>query len=199
MLQKKDIVIFDFDGTLSALDSNFEFGKYCLKHSLRPWIYVPVLFIATIGKFFNRGGVWWRTAMRRFMTPKMIRDLVPGFIKQHKRYRFNWAKSVVAKERANDAIVILISASTNFLIPRLVDDMKFDAILTSQMDEEKPWEYKFLCWGPNKVIAFDKWATENKIIPNVIRAYSDSKSDLPIMSIAKEQVWIDRKTGLRRK
>ena len=199
MLQKKDIVIFDFDGTLSARDSNFEFGKYCLKHSFRPWVYVPVLFIATIGKFFNRGGVWWRTAMRRFMTPKMIHNLVPGFVKQHKKYRFDWAKSQVAKERAKGNIVILISASTNFLIPRLVDDMKFDAILTSQMDAEKPWKYHFLCWGQNKVIALDKWAAENKIIPNVIRAYSDSKSDLPIMSVAKEQVWINRKTGLRKK
>ena len=39
---------------------------------------------------------------------------------------------------------------------------------------------------------------ENKIIPNVIRSYSDSKSDMPMMKIAKEQVWIDRKTGLRK-
>ena len=28
--------------------------------------------------------------------------------------------------------------------------------------------------------------------------YSDSKNDMPIMEIAKEQVWIDKKTGLRK-
>ena len=44
----------------------------------------------------------------------------------------------------------------------------------------------------------DEWAKEHKFIPNVVRAYSDSKSDLPMMEIAAEQVWIDRKTGLRK-
>ena len=44
----------------------------------------------------------------------------------------------------------------------------------------------------------DEWAKENKIIPNVVRAYSDSKSDMPMMEIATEQVWIDAKTGLRK-
>jgi phosphoserine phosphatase len=44
----------------------------------------------------------------------------------------------------------------------------------------------------------DQWAKENKIIPFVVRAYSDSKSDLPMMEIAAEQVWIDPKTGMRK-
>ena len=44
----------------------------------------------------------------------------------------------------------------------------------------------------------DEWAKQNKIIPRVVRAYSDSKSDMPMMEIADEQVWIDKKTGLRK-
>ena len=84
------------------------------------------------------------------------------------------------------------------MVPKLVNDIKFDAVLTSRMDKQKPWQYDFLCWGSNKVVALDKWARENKIIPNVVRSYSDSKSDLPIMNIAREQIWIDRKTGLRK-
>lgn len=199
MLVKKNIVVFDFDGTLSRHDSNFEFGKFCFKHSTRPWRFLPVILVAYIGRFFNPAGIWWRMAMRRFVTPQMVRDFAPKFIREHKKLRFDWAKSVVANERARGNVVILISASTNYLVPYLVDDMKFDAVLTSKMNCEKPWQYDFLCWGPNKVIALDTWAKENKIIPNVIRAYSDSKSDLPIMNIAKEQIWVDRKTGARTK
>jgi len=199
MLQKKNIVVFDFDGTLSARDSGFEFGKYCLLHSRRARLYIPIILIASIACFFNRGGLWWRKMIRSFITPKMIREYTPEFIKQHKKNRFGWARAQVAKERARGNLVVLISASADYLIPRLVSDMKFDAILTSKMDAKEPWKYQFLCWGPNKVIALDKWAMENKIIPNITRAYSDSKSDLPIMNIAKEQIWIDRKTGLRKK
>ena len=32
MLTRTDIVVFDFDGTLSASDSNWEFFKYCFKN-----------------------------------------------------------------------------------------------------------------------------------------------------------------------
>ena len=199
MLTKKNIVVFDFDGTLSRRDSNFEFGKYCLHHSLRPWVYLPVMMIAYVGRMLNPAGVWWRTTMRMFITPQMIKDLAPQFIKQHKKLRFDWAKSVVANEHARGNLVILISAGTDYIVPHLVNDMKFDVVLTSKMNPTKPWRYDFLCWGKNKVVALDNWAHDNKIIPNIVRAYSDSKSDLPIMSIAKSCVWVDRKTGKRQK
>lgn len=199
MLQKKNIVVFDFDGTLSRRDSNFEFGKYCLMHSLRPWAYLPVMLVAYVGRMMNPAGVWWRKTMRMFITPKMIQDLAPDFIKRHRNLRFDWAKDTVAKEHARGNVVVLISAGTDYLIPHLVSDMKFDVVLTSRMNKAKPWRYDFLCWGPNKVIALDKWAVANKVIPNVVRAYSDNNSDAPIMKIARERVWIDRKTGLRKK
>ena len=197
MLHKKNIVVFDFDGTLSKRDSNFEFGKYCLKHSLRPWGYLPIILIAYIGRWLNPAGIWWREKMRSFVTPKMIEKFASEFIREHKKLRFDWAKSVVANEHANGNMVVLISAGPDYLIPHLVSDMKIDVILTSRLKKEKPWQYDFICWGANKVVALDTWAKENKIIPNIVRAYSDSKSDLPIMIIAKEQVWVNRKTGVR--
>lgn len=198
MLKKEDVVIFDFDGTLSAHDSNVEFAKYCFRRSLRPWLYLPLMAVAGVARMFNPGGVWWRQNMRRFMTPRMVREFAPGFIKQHMRERFGWSADQVAKERGDGRSVILISASPDYLLPRLVRDMKFDAVLCSRMDEEKPWRYEFLCWGQNKVYAMDEWAKKNKIIPNVVRSYSDSKSDMPLMEIADDHVWIDRKTGLRK-
>lgn len=198
MLKKVDVVVFDFDGTLSASDSNYEFFKYCFKHSIRPWLFLPCVLAGIIGARLNPDGLWWRETIRNFVTPKMVRDFSADVIKAHKKNRFGWAKEQVAKEAKAGNKVILISASPDYLIPHLVADMKFDAVFCSQMDKEKPYKYKFLCWGKNKVIALDKWAVENKYIPNVVRAYSDSKNDMPIMEIAKEQVWIDKKTGLRK-
>ena len=136
--------------------------------------------------------------MRRFLTADMVKKFAPDFIKQHKRERFGWARDQVAKEHADGRRVILVSASADYMIPHLVRDMKFDAVLCSRMDASRPWKYEFLCWGPNKVVAMDEWAKKNKIVPRVVRAYSDSRSDMPIMEIAGEQVWVDRKTGLRK-
>ena len=198
MLKKTDVVLFDFDGTLSALDSNVEFARYCFRRSIRPWFYLPLMGICGICCWLRPGGIWWRENIRRFMTPDMVHRFAPGFIKQHKRERFGWARERVQSERDAGRKVLLISASTDYLIPGLVRDMKFDAVFCSKMDAKRPWRYKFLCWGHNKVVAMDEWAKENKIIPNVVRAYSDSKSDLPMMELAQEQVWIDKKTGLRK-
>lgn len=198
MLQKKNIVVFDFDGTLSASDSNLEFFKYCFKHSLRPWFYLPCVLAGFIGSKLNPDGIWWRETIRCFVTPEMIRKFSQDFIKLHKKNRFGWAADQVAKEKNAGNKVILISASPDYLIEKLVKDMKFDAVISSKMNLEKPWKYEFLCWRKNKVIAMDNWAREHKYIPNVVRSYSDSKYDMPIMEIAKEQVWIDPKTGLRK-
>lgn len=198
MLKKTDVVLFDFDGTLSCCDSNVAFAKYCFRHSVRPWLYLPLMGICGIARWVKPDGVWWRENIRRFLTPDMVKKFAPGFIKQHKRERFGWAKERVQAERDAGRKVLMISASPDYLLKPLVRDMKFDAVFCSKMDDKKPWKYDFLCWGQNKVYAMDQWAKENKFIPNVVRAYSDSKSDLPMMEIAAEQVWIDKKTGMRK-
>lgn len=198
MLQKKDIVVFDFDGTLSASDSNLEFFKYCFKHSIRPWLFLPCVIAGAVGARLNHGGIWWRQTIRNFLTPQMINDFASKCIREHKKNRFGWAAAQVAKEKAIGNKVVLISASPDYLILELVNDMKFDAIMCSRMNKDKPYKYEFLCWGKNKVIALDNWACQQKYIPNVVRAYSDSCYDMPIMEIAKEQVWINSKTGSRK-
>ena len=196
MLRHVNVVLFDFDGTLSARDTNMEFGRYCFRHSLRPWLFLPLMGACMISRAFNPAGVWWRQNMRRFINSDLVNRFSDDFIKQHKRERFGWAADKVADERARGNMVVLISASPNYLIPKLVRDMKFDAVICSQMDSARPWKYKTFCWGKNKVVLMDDWARAHKFIPHVVRAYSDSKSDLPMMEIADQQIWINPKTGL---
>lgn len=197
MIKKVNVVLFDFDGTLSALDSNIEFARYCFRHSIRPWLYLPLIAVCAISRLLNPDGLWWRENIRRFVSPKLIKKFAPEFIKQHRRERFGWARERVQAERDAGNKVLMVSASPDYLLPALVRDMKFDAVFCSKTKKDKPWKFEFLCWGKNKVYAMDQWAIDNNYIPRVVRAYSDSKHDLPMMEIADEQVWIDRKTGLR--
>lgn len=196
MLKKADVVIFDFDGTLSASDSHLEFGRYCFKHSLRAWIFLPFVLVGMMVYVLNHHSKWSREKMRRFLTPKMIKKFAPQVIREHKLRRFGWAAEQVASEHDAGNICVLISAGPDYIVPDLVRDMKFDAVITSKMDKKTPWKYKFMCWGPNKVVALDEWAKQNKIIPHVVRAYGDSESDKYIMELADTEIWINRKTGL---
>jgi phosphoserine phosphatase len=110
--------------------------------------------------------------------------------------RFGWAADQVAKERAGGNFVVLVSASPDYFIKPLVRDMKFDLVLASVMDKARPWKLKFFCHDENKVVALRRAMGKKPF--EIVRAYADSKSDVPIMSLAIEPVWIDRDTGLRR-
>ena len=90
MFQKVNVVLFDFDGTLSGFDSNVQFARYCMRHSIKPWLYMPLIGICAIVRVFNPDGVWWRENIRRFVSPKLIKKFAPGFIKQHRRERFGF-------------------------------------------------------------------------------------------------------------
>lgn len=198
MFKQADIIVFDFDGTLSRGDANIAFGKYCLMHSFRTWIFLPLILIGAVAKLFNPGGIWWRETMRSFLTRDMVKNLAPNFIKLHKRARFDWAKSTVKREKENGNIVILISAGPDFLIPDLVRDLGFDAVMCSKMNSTKPYKFEFLCWNKNKVLAMDNFAKQEKIFPRIFRSYSDSLADMPIMELSLHRVWVNPKTGARR-
>ena len=199
MLKKVDVTVFDFDGTLSARDCNIEFARYCIRHSVRPWIFAPLILVGGIAKLLNPAGIWWRENIRRFMTEDMVTRFSRDFIKEHRKRRFNWVAQAIEDEHAAGRKVILISAGADYLIPHLVRDLKFDRVICSVMDKKRPWRYKFLCWGDNKVHALDEWAATNKYIPRVIRSYSDSKSDMPMMEIAREKIWVNPRTGIRKR
>ncbi len=196
MVKKANIVVFDFDGTLSASDSHIEFGRYCFKHSLRPWAFLPMFLIGVAVYMINHHSKWSRQIMRRFVTPNMVKKFAPAVVREHRMKRFGWAKAQVAAERDAGNICVLVSAGPDYLVPDLVRDMDFDAVITSEMEKRRPWKYKFMCWGENKVVALDRWAKKNKITPHVVRSYGDSKSDKYIMALADTEIWINRKTGL---
>jgi HAD superfamily phosphoserine phosphatase-like hydrolase len=191
----KKIVVFDFDGTLSAKDTNYEFWKYALKHSPIAWLVLPFTIFGFVISKLNKRGVFWREISRLYISNRFLKKNKSKFIKNHSQNRFGWAKETVLAEKQKKNYVVCISASPDIFINELVKDMNFDMVLSSEMNKKKPYKIKFLCYAENKVVKLK----ENIREPfHIVRAYSDSKSDLPIMNLADEQVWINPKTGCRR-
>jgi HAD superfamily phosphoserine phosphatase-like hydrolase len=192
---KKNIVVFDFDGTLSAGDLNYDFWKYAMRNSVRPRLFLPLTIFGMAIKPLNKSGVFWREISRLWLNRKLLIRLRAQFLREHRLKIFGWAADKIAEEKSNGNIIVLISASPDYLLRKLMKDIgwHFDIFLCSKMDDEKPWKYKFLCYGKNKLRRLNETISNYRIV----RAYSDSKSDMPIMSCAAEQVWINPKTGIR--
>lgn len=188
------VVLFDFDGTLSSGDANLGFFCYTLfKKPLRHILFFPMYVIAFIGGKINYNGIWWRQIIRKYLTREIVEQYATEFIRYHKKNRFGWSAKKIAEEKALGAKVICISASPNYLIPGLVQDLDFDAVLCTETDYAKPWKIISPCHGKYKIDRLNALLMHEKI--DVVRAYSDSKSDLPMMNLAKEQVWVNPKNG----
>ncbi len=194
------LALYDFDGTLCAHDSVVEFWKYCFKHSIRPWAFLPMIgFYGLLGGLNLISKNYMNQRMLCFLTPDMITRFVPDFIREHKRNIFGWAHERVKNDQESGLTAICISASRNYLIHPLTADFGFDLVMCSNMDPDEPWRaIGDLCLGAEKVNRLNAWAKQRGIEYRVVRAYSDSKKDLPMMRLAGEQIWVDPKTGIRK-
>ncbi|MDR2268557.1 MAG: haloacid dehalogenase-like hydrolase [Rickettsiales bacterium] len=188
------LIVFDFDGTLSSSDTNFEFWKFAMRRSVRPYFFLPLTIFGMLIKPLNKNGAFWREISRLWISVPLLKKLRNDFIKEHLKKRFGWAAEQVRAEKAKRNIVICISASPDYFVRELVGDMGFDLVLCSITDKKKPWKYKFLCYGENKLAALNLAIKKNY---EIARAYSDNKSDLPIMKLANDKVWINPQTGCR--
>jgi len=191
----KKIVVFDFDGTLSWPDANVEFLAFALRRCIRPWLFLPLTISGALMRRFFKNSVLCRNIARAYISKKLLTRLKKDFIRHHLRNRFGWAAEQVAREKAAGNFAVLISASPDYFVKPLVRDMEFDLVLATIMDPQRPGKTKFLCRGENKVAALNRAMKSRPY--KIVRAYSDSKSDMPIMSLAAEQVWINPKTGCR--
>ena len=194
-MKKVNVVVFDFDGTISGNDSSLAFARYCFANSIRPWFFLPIIWLSLLFKKLNPKTIFWREMMRSFVNKDTVKRFKKDFIELYKKERFSWVQSKIKEEKKKGNVVILISAGPDFLIKELVKGIDFDDIITSISDKKRPWKYKFFCFANNKVVAFNLWAKKKKYLANLVRSYSDSITDLPIMSLAKQQIWINPKTG----
>lgn len=187
----RSFVLFDFDGTLSAGDAMGGFFWYCFRHALRPWLFLPIVILGLLIMPLHKNGIVWREMTRRFISRKLIKKFAPAYLKKYRKNIFAWSRARVADERAAGNIVVLTSAGPDYLILPLVRDFGFDYIITSETESARPYKYIFFNHDSRKVLALTPLIAHG----TVVRAYSDSSSDLPMMNLAREQIWVNPKTG----
>jgi len=172
-----NIYLFDFDGTIYDGNSAIDFYIFTLEKFPRLLKYFPlqvwhlVLFIFQLesrddfkGHFFIfiKGIVDIEKHVDLFWR-RSIKKIYPWYIKRDKTYD------------------VIISASPTFYLSKMAEILNINMLIATEISEISGKLITKNCYGQEKVKRL------NRLIPNanVLEAYSDSMSDLPILMLSK--------------
>lgn len=182
-----EINLYDFDKTIYDGDSSTDFFFYSLTTYPRIILLLPKIIVAGLGCSLH---IITKTKMKEviFSFVKYIPDIdqhIDKFWEEHRCYIKNFYKT---KKHNKD---IIISASPEFLLMPLKEELGVLDLMASRVDK-KTGKFKGLnCHGEEKVRRLNEKYKKYK----VLESYSDSKSDIPILRLAKKQ-FIVRKDKL---
>lgn len=173
------VKIYDFDKTIYDGDSSVDFYFHCLRKKPRIIWFLPkqcwhaVLYVLGIesktvfkGHFFEylRG-------------VEDVEALVTSFWESNFRKIKAW---YLEKDHRND---VIISASPRFLLEPAAKKLGAHTLIATEMSSKTGLITRENCYGEEKVRRF---RAQFKNV-TVEEAYTDSKSDLPIQSLAKKK------------
>ena len=177
-----NINLYDFDKTIYHGDSSTDFFFWCaMKH---PSIYLNVpsiIWSAIRYKLRMISKTQMKEVIFRFV--KKVPDIdkeVEAFWKEHECYIKDF---YLKKDHKND---VIISASPEFLLEGICEKLKVKKLIGSKVNKKTGNFIGKNCHGEEKVKRLNKEYEEYK----VKEAYSDSKSDIPILKLAKKAFYV---------
>ena len=171
--------LYDFDNTIFKGDSSVNFYKYSLAR--HPFIVFASSLKASkeiIKYIFKKSNIGYIKS-ELFSYVKHIKDLdtyVNNFILKESK---NIKKFYLENQKEDD---VIISASFDFLIVPFCKSLGIKNIIATKYDVKKGSIIGNNCKGEEKVIEFKKLFKDRE----VNEAYSDSLSDIPMLSLAKK-------------
>lgn len=180
---------YDFDHTIYRGDASFDFIIFSFVRHPALLRYLPldawVIFLYVIGKR-NRKQI----KQVAFSFLKDVRDIdneLQIFWMKHEHKIEEW---YLNQKKPSD---IIISASPEFLLRPIVSKLEIKTLIATRMDKTSGYITGENCRAEEKVIRL------NKVSPNVKidSAYSDSMSDLPLLSLASN-AYIVRKSVVQK-
>ena len=176
--------VYDFDKTIYKKDSTVSFYLFCLRRN--PFL-LRYIFTQGWHVLLYRFGTIGKTKFKEgfFSFLKGIGDVdaaVSLFWEKNSRHINAWYRNA---HRSDD---VVISASPSFLLRPICEELKIAHLICSEVDKQSG---KFLtenCYGEEKAKRFTAQFGD----VTIERFYSDSVSDTPMASMAKEAYVVRR-------
>lgn len=173
--------LYDFDNTIYKGDSSTDFFFYSLTRKPIILITLPKIIIRAIEyKLGIINKTKFKEAIFGFLKYIDVDLYVESFWKSHNQYIKDFYKGT---DHSHD---IIISASPEFLLSPICDILKVKGLIGSKVDKHTGVFNGLNCHDEEKVKRLKK---EYKNI-EVINAYSDSKTDIPMLKLAKNGFYV---------
>lgn len=181
---------YDFDNTIYDGESIFDFFKYGLKKDPPLILHFPKVFLSLIKYKLNLLSI--------DKLNKVSEEVIKSFLKRHNEIDelakgFWHRNSKKLKPKFLNMLKeddIIITGCPNFLLDCIKDKLKTKNIISTEFNLETK-KIEFICFGKNKVKAFNKKYKGVKIN----NFYTDSLTDIPFMSCA-DQVYLVKKNKI---
>lgn len=199
----KRLAIFDFDGTMIPGDSIIYLIRYALKTGRMRLVDIPALMLgAALGRFPSRAEQGKSLALRfmRRMNEARQREFFTAFVKDCLLPRlYPAAVKRLMLHRAQDDLILLVSASTDCYMALLTDYLPVHAVLSTPVAPDG--QVTRNCKGAEKAHRVQKWLKENSVTPDWANscAYGDSASDADVGLMTGHPVCVNAKKGLIKK
>lgn len=170
--------IFDFDNTIYDGESCFDFFMFCLKRKKSLCVHLPSVMYNLVRYKMGKVGIdavyaFCDKMMSVFFENSAHADRLLGeFWSENDKKLKTEILSLISEEDA------IISAAPRFLLEKIADKLKAKTLICTETKDD---HVTFLCYGKNKVKAFNEHFTDG----SVDEFYTDSINDAPMMRMAK--------------
>lgn len=176
--------LYDFDNTIYKGDSSTDFFFYSMMRYPKIIKYIPSIILSAIKYKLH---IISKTQMKEtiFSFVKVIPNIDAFILKfwdSHKCYIKEFYKE---KNHSHD---IIISASPEFLLKPITDDLKVYDLLASNVNKNTGKFKGLNCHGEEKVKRL--YSKYKKSDLKIQESYSDSRSDIPMLKLAKKSFYV---------
>ncbi|WP_067140137.1 HAD-IB family phosphatase [Oceanivirga salmonicida] len=188
----KKAIIYDFDKTIYSKETSIYFMLFYIKKHPERILKVLKFLIKFIFSFKNSELKNIKNAFFEFIDKKNIdklNDEIIEFWSSQEKNFFPYFKNEIIKNKKEADILILISASPDFLLEPIYTKLGFDILIATKFKNFKIVGNN--CKGIEKLNRLNELGEFE-----VLSFYSDSMSDKPLFDIAKNKYSIDKKGNL---
>jgi HAD superfamily hydrolase (TIGR01490 family) len=204
---KEQVVFFDLDRTLIREISGKVLVRMAWKKGLISWAdLVRAFYLYTLFKL-------------RLRNPLNVIDDMVGWVKGRPESEmeelcmhvfseilfpsvFMEAKREINTHKQNDASVIILSSALNFICSAMSDSLGMDGYLCSSLEATEGFltgkPDGRICYGEEKLHRLTGYCASNNINQSVLWYYSDSISDLPVLSYVGNPVCVNPDRHLKK-